>query len=635
MDIFQPNRKPKNRARERIEARQNRRAPTAMATPRTTTKEDIEQEITSQENPSTRNAKVLTPDVRAPRTTRRGLERRDVTSALSQVGDSIPRPSFRLPNSMPRLRGFVADAFWYLRHDRRVGLGLIGVVLAIFGIFVAVHALNQRIYPNIWVLGRNIGGLSADEATQALQSEWMQNIRIELVDGSRTWVTTPTELGLRLDAVATVESAQAAGMGGIPFGYEIEPILTVDTLRAQNTLLDFEATVRIQPYNAGFRWVDDQVVGVSGSPGRFLDVAQTMEFLDTNMISVVKTRQLPLIMTIVEPATSDPQAYLAQVQSYTSVPFRLIAFDPIRDERLSWATDRDLVTSWIEVGEDGLTLRETAFAEFLSQQISSLAATDPLRYLEPTDTMQRMRTAINAGQTAVDLRIRYRNDTYTVQGGDTGYRIARRTGIPFFLLQQANPGFDWEALMYPGQQINLPPRDVTMPITPVSNKRIIIDIPSQTLWAYENNQLVFSWTISTGMDRAPTSPGIFQVLSHAETATGSSVELCGDNSCGAWTMNWFMGIYEVSPGLVNGFHGNVLLPGGGLLGDGNVGYPNTFGCIMSDDGNAQALYLWAEDGTIVEIIGSDFDPVSQLAQQSIQQVRENQIQMAFFGGLSS
>jgi hypothetical protein len=114
---------------------------------------------------------------------------------------------------------------------------------------------------------------------------------------------------------------------------------------------------------------------------------------------------------------------------------------------------------------------------------------------------------------------------------------------------------------------------------------------------------------------APTSPGVYQILSHEETATGSSVTLCNEAGveCGVWTMNWFMGIYEVVPGLVNGFHGGVLLPNGTYLGGGSVGVPFTFGCIMSTDADAERLYNWADDGTVVEIISSEYAARSELA----------------------
>ena len=81
-------------------------------------------------------------------------------------------------------------------------------------------------------------------------------------------------------------------------------------------------------------------------------------------------------------------------------------------------------------------------------------------------------------------------------------------------------------------------------------------------------------------------------------------------------MYWFMGIYEVQPGLVNGFHGAVELPNGQYLGGGNVGQPYTFGCVMSLDSNAKLLYEWADIGTVVEILSREYPAQSELARRA-------------------
>jgi hypothetical protein len=77
-------------------------------------------------------------------------------------------------------------------------------------------------------------------------------------------------------------------------------------------------------------------------------------------------------------------------------------------------------------------------------------------------------------------------------------------------------------------------------------------------------------------------------------------------------MYYFMGMYEVQTGLMNGFHGAVLLPNGAYLGGNTVGQPYTFGCVMSQNEQAEFLYNWAPEGTMVEIISSEYDPRSEL-----------------------
>jgi LysM repeat protein len=262
-------------------------------------------------------------------------------------------------------------------------------------------------------------------------------------------------------------------------------------------------------------------------------------------------------------------------------------------------------------------LNEAAFAPFIEAQVNTLNAglETPTRYLNVEETMTLMREAIARQEPRVQLRVRYHPQDYVVQGGDTASKIARRTGIPFYLIQQHNPGRDLNVLSI-GDTLNMPSRDMALPHNPVAGKRIVVDLDSQYMWAFENGQLVFEWSISSGRSSAPTSPGVYQILDHQETAMGSSYTLCDDLGCGQWEMYWFMGIYEVVPGLVNGFHGAVLLPNGGYLNGGATGYPSTFGCVMAQDENARALYEWADQGTVVEVISDEFAPLSQLAAQT-------------------
>lgn len=577
MDFSSSERKRRSSARERQAARNERRQ---MVTP------------------------IGVGQKREPRTSFSGRRLRS-TPAVSL-------PSLPIGDVVKRIGRLIGDAWWYLTHKPKLGAVAAGLLVVIFVFFVLSHLLGGRIFPNVWALGVPIGGLSVDEATVALTRAWQSEIRVTLADGDRTWAVTPAELGLQLDARATADSARGVGMAGIPLGFGVKPAVTLDVLTAQNFLLDMTELTKIEPYNAGYRWESDQLVGVPGSDGRYLDVALTMGVLEADPALVADRKRIELVMTEVAPEVISPEPYLEQARQFTTQPFRLTGYDPLTNEYISWATDRDTLTSWVEAGERGLTLREEAFARFVDAQTASLMETNNLRFIEISDTMEKMRSAIADMSGQVHLRIRYRGTTYEVVSGDTGYRIARKTGLPFYLIEQANPNRDWDALLSPGETINLPPPDVTMPLDPVPNKRIIVDLSTQSLVAYENGEPVFNWAISSGISTAPTSPGVFQILNHDEVALGSSYTLCSATGCGQWQMYWFMGIYEVTPGLVNGFHGAVLLPNGTYLGGGSVGSPYTFGCVMSTNENAELLYRWADEGTVVEIISSEFTPKSDL-----------------------
>ncbi len=577
-------------------------------------------EIYGQEKRATRKAR----ERQNARQRKQMVVRRDPHDADPAVTQPVERPVMsRAPREADKfdlevLKGhalvLARDAAWFLRQNPLIVVGLALLPVLVFGLYVGAFVIGDRVFPNVWVLGRDLGGLSADDAAGELARQWAET-RIELTDGSRAWTVSPGELGMTLDAAATVAAAKNVGLAGVPFGYDVAPSFSLDFLAAQNTLLDLTEATKILPYNASFRWAGEQLTGVTGTDGRFLDIAATLSALESNLVLTARSEALALAMTTMPPDTRDPAPYVAQAQAFVSKPFVIRGYDPFNDEHFAWTTDRNTLTSWLEVGTDGLTLRQDVYADFVAAQTVSLQSVEGTRYVEPIDSIDKMQEAIRVNSDDITVRVRRRAFQYAVEPGDSGYRIARKNGVPFYQLELANPNRDWNVNLSVDELVNIPSLDIMLPVDPVPNKRIVVNLRTQTLAIFENGAMIRTWVISSGMDRAPTSPGIFQILSHDEKASGGSFEMCSDMGCAQWEMDWFMGIYEVVPGLVNGFHGNVLLANGSLLGDGNVGYPATYGCVMSENEPALWLYEWAQVGTMVEIVAGDYLPRSAVAAQ--------------------
>jgi lipoprotein-anchoring transpeptidase ErfK/SrfK len=131
-----------------------------------------------------------------------------------------------------------------------------------------------------------------------------------------------------------------------------------------------------------------------------------------------------------------------------------------------------------------------------------------------------------------------------------------------------------------------------LPLPIVPNKRIVISISQQRMWTYENGALRSEEIISTGIDRSPTHPGVFQVQTHEQLAYASVWDLY---------MPHFMGIYEGWPGFMNGIHGLPTLSNGTRMWANSLGRKASYGCIILNLQAAEDLYNWAENGVIVEI----------------------------------
>lgn len=529
----------------------------------------------------------------------------------------------RIPEFVPvilgRLGMVARDTAWHIVHRPQIAKIAGFLVLVIFGFFVMSHVFAGQIFPNVWAMGVSVGGMTIEEAEATLLSAWENDIEIELyAEGELFARVRPADLGLQLDARQTAEMARNVGMSGIPFGYGVRPIVTLDYTAAQHYMItSVNNDVFVEPYEAGYAWEGDQLVAVDGRSGRSLDVALTMQRLQQDPVSVITSRRLDLLMTPIHPVMVDGRPFIDAATAIATSEIMLVGYDPYRDEQVPWTTTREEITRWLMAAPNGVRLREATFVPFVNAISRTLqTGENQLRYIDPDEAMTAVEAAMQSGETRVNIRIRYLPSQYIVRSGDTGFAIARRTGLPIFLIQQANPGRNLDEI-YVDDVINLPSPDSVLPVTPIPNKRIVVDLRTQTLVAFENDQVVFHWLISSGVEDAQTSPGVYQILSHEPIAYGSSYTLCGTEGCSQWQMEWFMGVYEVTPGLMNGFHGAVTLPNGAYLGGGNVGQPYTFGCIMSRNDQGRLLYDWAEVGTVVEIISDEYQPRSELARQAL------------------
>ena len=125
-----------------------------------------------------------------------------------------------------------------------------------------------------------------------------------------------------------------------------------------------------------------------------------------------------------------------------SKPFQLTGYDPIHDQTVAWSTDRDTFTSWLEATSDGLGLRKDIYAKFLDAQNASLnTAGTNVRYLEATETMDRIGKAIADGDSTANLRIRYHAQQYSIATMFAAMSFVGAIGAAFFLryVQESHP----------------------------------------------------------------------------------------------------------------------------------------------------------------------------------------------------
>jgi len=478
-----------------------------------------------------------------------------------------------------------------------LALSLSALVVASFWLYS-----STRVHPGVDVLGVALGGRTGQGAVAALEAAWQEQ-RVVLLDGDRERPVRATELGLMLDAERTVDAALRVGHPGThflalirgPTTVQVPPLVSLGGSQLRQSLEALAPTVFVPAVEATLRVSNGRAEATPSLPGRALDVPATADRIASNLPLVVDGAQVPIAFLEVPPAVPDLAALADEANARLSSPLVIRAYDPIRDELLRWAPPADAWAEWLVLEVRGASPPQLVWGvdvervrSYLETQAQTLM---PQRHIDIEAAVDAVAAAMQLQQAQVEFRLYHHPSQHVVQAGETLVSIAADHGFPYPWLQQANPGVD---ALQPGQVIQIPSPDVLLPLPVVAQKRMVISLSQQRMWAYEWGELVWGWTVSTGIASSPTSPGVYQVQSHDPNAYASSWDL--------W-MPHFIGIYRPVPSssFMNGFHGFPTRDGVNLLWTGSLGQPVTYGCILLSNENAAALYEWAEPGVLVEI----------------------------------
>lgn len=263
-------------------------------------------------------------------------------------------------------------------------------------------------------------------------------------------------------------------------------------------------------------------------------------------------------------------------------------------DALSEISARLQVSSWALLRENGLRGWGTLIhGQTLRVPETAPASPDPTPtpevVVEPTATAEVPAATATPEPTRVPEEAETTGDerTYTVQHGDTLTQIAARFGTTVAHISQlnriANP-----SQIYVGQVLRL---EGIPPVVSGAGKLIVVSLSEQHLWAYQGDQLIYSFVASTGAAPSYTAAGEFRIQSKIPNAYGSAWDL--------W-MPWWMGIYWAGS-TENGIHALPILSNGQTLWEGYLGTPVSYGCVVLGTAESKLLYDWAEIGTPVSI----------------------------------
>ena len=489
------------------------------------------------------------------------------------------------------------------------------LALGAIGLFAAwaVNEVNEvvlgpyetRIYPNVTVLGVDLGGLTPDEAAECL-TEALDDYDaglLALSDGEHTWTVLWAEAGLCLDVDATAQAAFAVGRADYGLKTllsmreercEVAPVFTVDAGAVRGVLEELTTEVYVPPADATLHLEGDQLVAVPGRPGQALDIDATLDKIVTTVVHLGPDNRFALTFQIVPPHIADTKPAQAQFEEMLDRQVRIFTYDVLTDETFAWTLEREAVVTWLRVeqaqDDSGPTTRVAE--EAVQATLAGLAAElGEGRGFQLDEATERVLKVFETGGGAVELHLTHFPHTYIIQPGDTLTTVAAQFGMPPGLIAEANPDIDPNRL-HVGQGLAIPAEDVLRPYASIPGKRIVISTAEQRMRVYENDELLHDWPVSTGLTSSPTYTGHFQVLSKQENAYASQWDL--------W-MPHFIAVYRAGGDTYNGIHGLPTLSSGRRLWEGALGSPASYGCIILGLQEAEILYDWAEIGVSVII----------------------------------
>jgi lipoprotein-anchoring transpeptidase ErfK/SrfK len=480
-------------------------------------------------------------------------------------------------------------------------LALLVPLALLAGAFLYLQVFGL-ILPGVQAGNIPLSGMTRQQAASKLDQAWNKDRSLVVSDGARVWSAAPADFGLYLDAESTVEQAYQFGRGPAASS-EIRQLFSGSPPHFTPAVRFFPEIARLQlerwapiiqsePKEAALIYAGGQWQAVPGQNGVRLDIPRTLEHMQAEQNQIIAGGFLQLTTIPVPPQVADLSGELQHLQARLSNPVTMQAYDPIMNETIQWNVAPEQFGSWLQVEQQGsrpqFSLDRAQLDQYLQSESNRLG---PARSFQPVKDIQTLTSAWENGQPLL-VEVRHDPTQYTVQAGDTLVSIGLKVGMPYWKILEGNPSLNANSTLTTGQVLTIPSKSEMLPLPIVPGKRIVISISQQRMWTYENGSLRSEEVISTGIDRSPTHPGIFQVQTHEQLAYASVWDLY---------MPHFLGIYEGWPGFMNGIHGLPTLSNGTRMWANSLGRPASYGCIILTLQAAEDLFGWAENGVIVEI----------------------------------
>ncbi|MBE2184901.1 MAG: VanW family protein [Anaerolineae bacterium] len=231
---------------------------------------------------------------------------------------------------------------WLVRLPILVITGGIMLGLLLVMAVGAVQLLySNRIIPNVWANGVNLGGMTPERAVAALEEtfNYDDDTVFTFRAGDRFWQAAAGELGVQFDAASTVAQAFSVGHGrgfvdnvidqSLTWlnGENISPEVRYDQGAAVAFLSSLARDIDHAPSEARLVINGADIQAAPGEPGETMDVTATLAALDSAVTSLQPGGEIQLVVHQSVPLTLDSTLAADKARIALSGPVTLAADD--------------------------------------------------------------------------------------------------------------------------------------------------------------------------------------------------------------------------------------------------------------------------------------------------------------------
>jgi len=332
--------------------------------------------------------------------------------------------------------------------------------------------MEQRLIPGVWVWNVPLGGMTSDEALPRLRAALpLQQPTIVIVgpEGQR-WTLSPADLGMAIDAQATLDRAATVGRTGqdglaerlqvMLDGVTLSPVLAWNEHQSLAYLQAIAEELYQSPQDARVRRAGTELYLEPSLEGRRMDISATLQALLPHLYALESVEIVPTLVKL-PPQIPDERAQQAMgiAHNVLAQPLTLLVPNPREGDPGPWTMTPDVMASMliVHIDEDGVSvgLDEAALGQFLSPLAMALyrdpqdatfhfnTATLELvldtpsvtgREMDVTATLERINAMLRAGEHFVPLVLHENPPDYldTITAADLGILEEVAVGESYF-----------------------------------------------------------------------------------------------------------------------------------------------------------------------------------------------------------